>query len=113
VLALDRLIPRRRPSAARAAVAAIPAIPATPERKADRETLHSEPAMPALEVPTMTFAANVEDVVAGEKTKRTPRPRKPAATNGNGNGNGNGTTPRRKRTATTAARVAPKTEDAG
>ena len=73
--------------------------------------------MPALEVPTMTFAANVEDVVPGEKAKRTPRPRKPAATNGNGNGNGNGhgngTTPRRKRTSTTAARVAPKTEDAG
>jgi hypothetical protein len=71
--------------------------------------------MPALEVPTMTFAANVEDVVPGEKTKRTPRPRKPAATNGNGhgNGNGNGTTPRRKRTPTTAARVEPKTEDAG
>ena len=86
VLALDRLIPRRKPSAARAA------IPATPERELrapernapERETLHSEPAMPALEVPTMTFAANVEDVVPGEKAKRTPRPRKPAATNGNG-----------------------------
>ncbi len=117
VLALDRLIPRRKPSAARAAIAATPERELkAPERTApERETLHSEPAMPALEVPTMTFAANVEDVVPGEKTKRTPRPRKPAATNGNGhgNGNGNGTTPRRKRTPTTAARVEPKTEDAG
>jgi hypothetical protein len=116
VLALDRLIPRRRPSGGRLAVA-----PPAPEREIDapeRETAHSEPAMPALVVPTMTLAARVEDVVPGEKTKRTPRPRKPAAShgNGNGNGNGNGTTPRRKRPSTTptsAGPAAPTTEDAG
>lgn len=114
VLALDRLIPRRRPSA-RAAVAAAPERELmAPERTApERETLHTEPAMPALEVPTMTLAAQVEEIAPGEKTKRTPRPRKPGATNGNGNGNGSGATPRRRRTSPTAARVAPKTEDAG
>ena len=51
--------------------------------------------MPALEVPTMTFGAQVEDVVTGAKTKRTPR-REARPRNGNGiNGNGNGTAPRR------------------
>jgi hypothetical protein len=112
VLALDRLIPRRRPSPARTAVAA------APEREltaAEHELTPSEPAMPALEVPTMTLAAKVEDVVPGDQTKRARRPRKPAATNGNGNGNGHGdsTAPRRRRPPTTAAPVAPKTEDAG
>ena len=95
---------RARPPdpAAQAAARPAPPSPRPPARaqgagaqRPERETLHSEPAMPALEVPTMTLAAQVEDVVPGEKTKRTPRPRKPAATNGNGhgNGNGNGSTP--------------------
>ena len=60
----------------------------------------------------MTLAAQVEDVVPGEKTKRTPRPRKPAATNGNA------ATATARRPAAGARprpppRVAPKTEDAG
>jgi hypothetical protein len=77
--------------------------------------------MPALEVPTMTLGARVEDVVAGE-TKRAPRPRKRATTatadgadgsaNGTDHGSANGSAARRRR-ATTAPRVAPNTEDAG
>jgi capsular polysaccharide biosynthesis protein len=97
-LALDRLIPRRRPRAARVAV------PAASER-----TLPiSEPVMPALEVPTMTLGAHIEDVVTGETTKRAPRPRKQAS-----NGTSNGSAPRRRRATTSTPRVAPNTEDAG
>ena len=78
-LALERLIPRRRRSAA-ARVAA----PAAPERAARRRPEPGTPApeLPALEVPTMTFGAQVEDAVTGEKTKPAPRPRKQPASNG-------------------------------
>jgi hypothetical protein len=96
-LALDRLIPRRRRQAA--AIAA----PAAPERA----LLTPDPEMPALEVPTMTFAARVEDAVTGE-SKPAPRPRKPTA-----NGSSNGSAPRRKRTAPGTPRVAPTADDAG
>jgi hypothetical protein len=110
-LALDRLIPRRRRSAARIAA------PAAPERAIapteERTLTTPEPELPALEVPTMTLGAEVEDALSGDKPKRS-RPRKlPATTNGNGNGNGNGTAPRRRRTATTTPRVAPNTDDVG
>jgi hypothetical protein len=97
-LALDRLIPRRRPRAARVAV------PAASERTLPT----SEPVMPALEVPTMTLGAHIEDVVTGEVTKRAPRPRKQAS-----NGTSNGSAPRRRRATTSTPRVAPNTEDAG
>jgi hypothetical protein len=96
-LALDRLIPRRRRQAA--AIAA----PAAPERA----LLTPDPEMPALEVPTMTFAARVEDAVTGE-SKPAPRPRKPTA-----NGSSNGSAPRRKRTTPGTPRVAPTADDAG
>ncbi len=98
VLALDRLIPF---GAARPARGAVPAAP-------QRERTVAEPVgsdLPALEVPTMTLAAQVEDVVPGETTKRAPRPRKQGASNGSA--------PRRKRSATTTTRIAPNTEDAG
>jgi hypothetical protein len=115
VLALDRLIPRRKPRAAH--VTAPPAADRElklPERelpRPEREITPVEPRLPALEVPTMTLGARVEDVVPGEKTKRTPRPRaKQGASNGS-NGS-NGSAPRRKRTSTTT-RVAPNTDDAG
>jgi hypothetical protein len=95
-LALERLIPRSRPRTARAAV------PAASERALPTP----EPAMPALEVPTMTLGVQVEDAITGETTTRAPRPRKQA------NGSTNGSTPRRRRTTTTAPRVAPNTDDA-
>jgi hypothetical protein len=117
VLALDRLIPRRKPRAARIAA------PAAPERELgapDEALAHSEreitiPAheLPALEVPTMTLAATVEDVAPGVKAKRPPRPRsKQGASNGSNGSNGaNGSGSRRRRT--TPPRVEPSTDDAG
>ena len=99
-LALDRLIPRRGRAAAQLAAPS-----------ATEWTLPApDPEMPALEVPTMTLGARVEDAVTGE-TKRAPRPRKQAA-NGTGNVSGNSSAPRRRRAATTP-RVAPNTDDAG
>jgi hypothetical protein len=99
-LALDRLIPRRGRAAAQLAAPS-----------ATEWTLPApDPEMPALEVPTMTLGARVEDAVTGE-TKRAPRPRKQGA-NGIGNGSGNSSAPRRRRAATTP-RVAPNTDDAG
>ena len=65
VLALDRLIPSGTPQRARVAV------PDAPER----ERTGAAPVsieLPALEVPTMTLAAQVEDVVPG-KTKKPHR----------------------------------------
>jgi hypothetical protein len=107
-LALDRLIPRRRRPVAHVLA------PAAAERTLETP----DPMMPALEVPTMTLGAQIEDVVAGE-TKRAPRPRKQAAAeagnglgNGSGNDSANGSAPRRRR-ATTTPRVAPNADDAG
>jgi hypothetical protein len=100
VLALDRLIPRRSPRPPRMAV------PAAPE--AELTTPEHELAafdVPALEVPTMTLGAQVEDLVPGETAKRAPRPRKQATRNGSN--------PRRTRTSTTSPRVAPNTDDVG
>jgi capsular polysaccharide biosynthesis protein len=96
-LALDRLIPRRKRRAARVAV------PAAPERA----LAIPEPEMPALEVPTMTLGAQVEDAITGETTKRAPRPRK------QGNASSNGSASRRRRTTASTPRVAPNTDDAG
>jgi hypothetical protein len=106
-LALERLIPRRssrvlRPVAAPVAkepVAKEPAVAAV-----------SEPALPALEVPTMTFGAQVEEAVNGEKKKPAPRPRK-RASNGSGSSNGSSSAPGRRR-AGSSSRVAPSTDDA-
>ena len=98
VLALDRLVPSGTPQRARVAV------PDAPER----ERTGAAPVsidLPALEVPTMTLAAQVEDVVPGKTKKPAPRPRKQGATNGSA--------PRRRRSATTTTRIAPNTEDAG
>jgi hypothetical protein len=98
VLALDRLIPSGTPQRARVAV------PDAPER----ERTGAAPVsidLPALEVPTMTLAAQVEDVVPGKTKKAAPRPRKQGATNGSA--------PRRRRSATATTRIAPNTEDAG
>jgi hypothetical protein len=108
VLALDRLVPRRKPAAARIGV------PAAPERgltAPERELETAEPALPALEVPTMTLGARIEDVLPGETTKRAPRPRGKQGSNGSNGSNGSG--PRRRRTTTTTPRVAPNTDDAG
>jgi hypothetical protein len=113
-LALERLIPRRSRHGQRAVAA-----PAAQERTAatvasqPASTL-SEPELPALEVPTMMFAAQVEEgTAAAPKKKPSPRSRK-AATNGsngsNGSGNGSGTTGRRR--AASTPRVAPSTDDA-
>jgi hypothetical protein len=94
-LALERLIPRRSTRTQRAVAA-----PAAEELAIPV----SEPALPALEVPTMTFGAQVEDAVNGEtKKKPTPRPRKSSS-------NGSGSTTRRR--ATSTPRVAPSTDDA-
>ena len=115
-LALDRLIPRRKP---RAALIGAPASAEresrAPEREltnSDREMTTPEPRLPALEVPTMTLGARVEDVVPGEKMKRTPRPRGKQGES-NGSNGANGSAPRRRRTTTTTPRVAPNTDDAG
>ena len=58
-LALDRLIPRRRPQAARVAAPAVPGRAGA--RAAPEGDTPAEPEMPALEVPTMTLGARVED----------------------------------------------------
>jgi hypothetical protein len=105
-LALDRLIPRRRRSAARVAA---PAAPELTLPASERALPTPEPVLPALEVPTMTLGAQVEDAVTGETIKRAPRPRK----QGTGTTNGNGSAPRRRRSTTTTPRVAPNTDDAG
>jgi capsular polysaccharide biosynthesis protein len=100
-LALDRLIPRRRRRAAAAA---------SPERTlpATELTLPTpEPAMPALEVPTMTLGARVEDAITGEAAKPAPRPRKQSS-----NGASNGSAPKRRRATSTTPRVAPSSDDA-
>jgi hypothetical protein len=96
-LALDRLIPRRRAPRAAAATAA-------PDSQEYTAAAPSEPALPALEVPTMTFGVQVEESVNGaEKTKPAPRPRKSSA---------NGSAPKRRRTTTSTPRVAPTSDDA-
>lgn len=100
-LALDRLIPRKR----RAPSVAMPAAPARPLPMSEPELPPLE--VPALEVPTMTLGVQVEDAVTGEATKPAPRPRK------QGKPGVNGSAPRRRRTTTTATRVAPNTDDAG
>jgi hypothetical protein len=102
-LALERLIPRRSRAAQRTASAPTPAVaPAAPQERVVITT--SEPALPALEVPTMTFGAQIEESANGtEKTKPAPRPRKSSA---------NGSAPKRRRTAPTTPRVAPSTDDA-
>jgi hypothetical protein len=100
-LALERLIPRRANRVSR-----VVAAPVAPEAVSPV----SEPEMPALEVPTMTFGAQVEDAVNGEQKKPAPRPRK-TTSNGSGSGNGSGTTSRRRATASTP-RIAPSTDDA-
>lgn len=99
-LALERLIPRRATRTQRAVAA-----PAAEELALPV----SEPALPALEVPTMTFGAQVEEAasVNGEKKKPAPRPRKSSSSNGSGSG-----TAGRRRAATSTPRVAPSTDDA-
>ena len=98
-LALERLIPRRSKRPQRVAAAAEPQEVARPA---------GEPELPLLEVPTMTFGAQVEDVAGGEKKKPAPRPRKGTGSNGS-----NGTAaPRRRRTPASTPRVAPSTDDA-
>jgi capsular polysaccharide biosynthesis protein len=97
-LALERLIPRRSSRAHRPVVAPAPL---------EDPVAASEPQLPALEVPTMTFATQVADGALGEKKKPNPRPRKQGA-------NGNGAAPRRRRTppGTGTTRVAPTSDDA-
>ena len=100
-LALDRLIPRRR--AARAAAAVAPQERTAPAQERMVVTT-SEPELPALEVPTMTFGAQVEESKNGsEATKPAARPRKSSA---------NGSAPKRRRTTTSTPRVAPSSDDA-
>jgi hypothetical protein len=98
-LALERLIPRRSPRAQRAVAA-----PAAQEF-----TVPAEPELPMLEVPTMTFGAQIEEGTASEKKRPTPRPRK--TSNGNGSAANGSATTRRRRTA--SPRVAPSADDAG
>jgi hypothetical protein len=101
-LALERLIPRRSRAAQRTASAPAPA-PAAPQERVIITT--SEPELPALEVPTMTFGAQIEESANGaEKTKPAPRPRKSSA---------NGSAPKRRRSTTSTPRVAPSSDDAG
>ncbi len=97
-LALERLIPRRSPRAQRAVAAPEPQELARPD---------AEPELPLLEVPTMTFGAQIEEGAAGDKKKPAPRPRK-----GTSNGSNGSATPRRRRTTGTTPRVAPSTDDA-
>ena len=104
-LALDRLIPRRRRGHAGAGAVNVPALNERPiERPLERPlTGEVESALPALEVPTMTFESQVEDASAnGDAPKPSPRPRKQAAKNGSA--------PRRRRT--TPPRATPTTNDA-
>ncbi len=96
-LALERLIPRRTPRAQRAA-----AVPAA-EEPAIKVT---EPELPALEVPTMTFGTQVEEAVNGEKKKPAPRKR---SSNGS---NGSAATSTSRRRATSSSRSAPSSDDA-
>jgi hypothetical protein len=84
----ERALPgseRALPATERGVPATEPSVPAV-ERKAPV----TEPALPALEVPTMTLGARVEDAITGEAAKRTPRPRKPAGSNGTSNDSGKG-----------------------
>jgi hypothetical protein len=111
-LALERLIPRRSRAAQRgvSAPAPVPAAAAAPAASQERErviiTTTSEPELPALEVPTMTFGAQIEESANGvEKTKPVPRPRKSTA-------NGNGAAPKRRRTTTSTPRATPSSDDA-
>ena len=105
-LALDRLIPRRRRSPGGAGAVNVPALHERPvERPLERPvTGEVESALPALEVPTMTFESQVEDASTtnGDTPKPAPRPRKQAAKNGSA--------PRRRRT--TPPRATPTTDDA-
>jgi hypothetical protein len=103
-LALDRLIPRRARGGRRAAVPAAPErapLPAEGERVLERPLPVADSRLPKLE--TMTFETQLEDAeLSGEKQKPAPRPRK-----------GSNGAPRRRRTGTSAPRVAPNTDDAG
>jgi hypothetical protein len=97
-LALERLIPRRSRRAQRAAAPPAPVVTADAV-----EVPLDEPALPALDVPTMTLAAEVENGAKTPKAKPA-RPRKSST-------NGSGSTGRR-RAAATASRVAPSADDA-
>jgi hypothetical protein len=97
-LALERLIPRRSRRTQRAVAAPEPQELAGPA---------DEPELPMLEVPTMTFGAQIEEGAAGEKKKPAPRPRK-----GTSNGSNGTAAPRRRRTTASTPRVAPSTDDA-
>jgi len=119
-LALERLIPRRsartqRPVAApdgqeRVAAAAAPEPPAPV----------AGPELPALEVPTMMFATQVEEgTTPAPKKKSSPRSRKASANgsdngsaNGSANGSNNGSRSGGRGRAASTPRVAPSTDDA-
>jgi capsular polysaccharide biosynthesis protein len=114
-LALDRLIPRRARAAKRTANAPAPSpaplpVPLTASVAIPKEPAAApapEPELPPLEMPTMTFGAQVEESANGEGAngaKPAERPRKTGSKNGS-------TAPRRRRT-TPAPRVAPTTDDA-
>ena len=118
-LALERLIPRRSGRTQRAVAAPAPqervAATAAPEPLAPV----AGPELPALEVPTMMFAAQVEEgTTPAPKKKGSPRSRK-ASANGSDNGSANGSngssngsrSTGRRRAASTP-RVAPSTDDA-
>jgi hypothetical protein len=113
-LALERLIPRRGKAAQRIATAPSPAPLAAP--LAASVAVQQEPAatpaeveLPALDVPTMTFGAQVEEAKNGngngngDAPKPAARPRKATSKNGS-------TAPRRRRSP--APRVAPTSDDA-
>jgi capsular polysaccharide biosynthesis protein len=114
VLALERLIPRRSRRAKSAGAVSVPALQEIPipvpareirephEPREAREPHETDVPAP-LEVPTMTFGAQVEDAVTGEDAKPAPRPRKQPAKNGSA--------PRRRRTGS-SPRVAPTSDDA-
>jgi hypothetical protein len=119
-LALERLIPRRSKRGQRAAVAA----PAAQERTAAAVAAEplapvTGPELPALEVPTMMFATQVEEgTTPAPKKKPSPRTRKDSAngsangSNGSSNGSGNGSRSTSRRRAASTPRVAPSTDDA-
>ncbi|MDX6598368.1 MAG: hypothetical protein QOE87_2255 [Gaiellales bacterium] len=115
-LALERLIPRRSARSPRSVA------PAAQDRAAaavapDHAPL-AGPELPALEVPTMMFAAQVEEgTTPTPKKKPSARSRK-GSSNGSANGTSNGSglgsaSSGRRREAATPPRVAPSTDDAG
>jgi hypothetical protein len=111
--AQERPAPKERPARDVPAEEPVPAeAPVEVTAEAPAETPVETPIeLPVLEVPTMTFGAQVEEGARSEKKTPLGAKNKPTSRQRKGTTNG-AATPRRRRTATSTPQVTPNTDDA-